>query len=348
MTARIHNSNPIRRHLLTVSLPAALVLTAGLAAGPLNPPAGPVAPAYKTLSEVEPRTAVNATNTPGAANAVYVISQPGSYYLSGNVIGEFGKHGVRIDASGVTLDLNGFDVQGVPGSLDGVVAVSASMNNNVIVKNGSVRNWGGNGVNVFNAASNTIVSDIVASGNGGNGIMGGFGGIVSRCASNANVGNGISVGTATTVTECSVYTNQGSGITTGAGCTITNCTARQNTLDGIVAFRQCIVTYNTCHNNGLNAGVGAGIKVTDVHNRIEHNTCSQADRGIHVTGNRNIIISNSCGGNTTANFDIAANNFNGPVIDRRIPEALSSTPAVVGNSSATSIGTLDPYANFAY
>src|SRR5215470_13825947 len=88
-----------------------LLALAGLAAslppvsarGPLNPPAGPVASTYKTLSEVEPRVAINAANTPGDANSTYRIAQAGSYYLTGNLSGEAGKSCIEIDASNVTL-----------------------------------------------------------------------------------------------------------------------------------------------------------------------------------------------------------------------------------------------------
>jgi hypothetical protein len=65
---------------LLAGLPATMAL-----AGPLDPPAGPVTSTLKTLSEVEPRTAVNAANTPGDFQALYVISSPGSYYLTANV-----------------------------------------------------------------------------------------------------------------------------------------------------------------------------------------------------------------------------------------------------------------------
>src|SRR5690606_18106937 len=95
-----------------------LTILAGAAvAGPLNPPAGPVAPTHKTLTEVEPRTPINAANTPGDADSVYRIFQPGSYYLTGNIVGQAGKRGIEIASSNVTLDLNGFALQGVPGSL---------------------------------------------------------------------------------------------------------------------------------------------------------------------------------------------------------------------------------------
>jgi len=65
-------------------------------AGPLDPPAGPVTSTYKTLTEVEPRTAINTTNTPGDADSLFKITQPGSYYLTGNITGVAAKHGIEI------------------------------------------------------------------------------------------------------------------------------------------------------------------------------------------------------------------------------------------------------------
>jgi hypothetical protein len=43
-----------------------------------------VASTYKTLSEIEPRIALNQANTPGSASKLFRITQPGSYYLTGN------------------------------------------------------------------------------------------------------------------------------------------------------------------------------------------------------------------------------------------------------------------------
>ena len=88
-------------------------------AGPLTPPGAP-APTMKTLHEIEPSTPINATNTPGDADAVFVISQSGPYHLTEDVIGEVGKHGIQINTNNVTLDLRGFNLEGVAGSLDGV------------------------------------------------------------------------------------------------------------------------------------------------------------------------------------------------------------------------------------
>jgi hypothetical protein len=102
------------------------------AQGSLTPPGTPT-PTMKTLDQVEARKIVNATNTPGDATHLFIISTSGSYYLTGNITGVSGKHGIAISADNVTLDLNGFALVG-PGSLNG--ALSA-----VVVTSGTARNY---------------------------------------------------------------------------------------------------------------------------------------------------------------------------------------------------------------
>ena len=86
---------------------------------------------------------VNSVNTPGDATASFVISQPGSYCVPSNIVGESGKTGIRIDADSVTLDLGGFAMLGVGGSLSGVLVNSHI---HIVVRNGSVSGWGIDGV----------------------------------------------------------------------------------------------------------------------------------------------------------------------------------------------------------
>jgi len=304
---------------------AALIAAGGqVIAGPPNPPAGPVISTYKTLTEVEPRIAISATNTPGDADSLFKIIQPGSYYLTGNITGIVGKGGIEIAASGVTIDLNGFDLSGIPGmgGFDGVTTSVANLTN-ITIRNGSVRGWGLVGVNLSNPnlVTNCAIIDVRASGNGSNGIMGGAGG---------------------TITGCLMYSNSGGGISAGNGCTISNCTARVNTLDGIVVAGECTVLANTCSTNG-STGNGAGIHATGNDNRIEGNTCTNADRGIDVNAAGNIIIKNTCSGNTIG-WVIVANNVFGPIIDRRVP----ASPAVSGFTAFSTLGSTDPNANFTY
>ncbi|MCC6970990.1 MAG: hypothetical protein IT434_12295 [Phycisphaerales bacterium] len=82
-----------RTALICTSIASLALLAAGamissrVTAGPLDPPAGAVSSTYKTLAEVEPRIAINATNTPGDGANKYVISLPGSYYLTADIVG---------------------------------------------------------------------------------------------------------------------------------------------------------------------------------------------------------------------------------------------------------------------
>src|SRR5262245_16845588 len=119
-------------------------VVAWVSAGPLNPPLGGVAGTYKTLTEVEPRTAISPANTPGDADSVYRIAQPGSYYLTGNITGVTGKAGIEIAANNVTLDLGGFTLSGVSGALSGVTA--PSIQTNITIRGGIIAGWPQSGV----------------------------------------------------------------------------------------------------------------------------------------------------------------------------------------------------------
>ena len=94
------------RSVVPVAL-ALVGLSAPSLAGPLDPPVGPITSTAKPLAEIEPRTAINAANTPGDADSIFRIAQPGSYYLPANVTGQAAKRGIEIAASGVTFRIGG-------------------------------------------------------------------------------------------------------------------------------------------------------------------------------------------------------------------------------------------------
>lgn len=343
--------------VLTVFL---LVATAAMA-GPINPPPGPVQSTMKTLSNVEPRIPIDAVNTPGDADSLFKIAQPGSYYLTGNVQGVAGRHGIEIASSNVTIDLMGFTLAGVPGSLDGIVCESTC--HAIAVRNGSVSNWGGTGLNLdapsgFNTGG--LVERIAATQNGQRGFAASRNAIVRNCVAAFNGQDGIYVSLNSVVVECSARQNGGAGIVTGSGCSITSSASRANTygivtadscvvafcsttfnaLDGIWVSNDCYVKDNVCDSNG-NSGLGAGILCTGSDNRIERNNCTDGDWGIRVIEPGNLVLANSCSGNGVLNWDIGAGNV-------CVVVNASTSPAIAGDAGGISPGSTDPNANYTY
>jgi hypothetical protein len=290
----------------------AVLASARAHAGPLDPPAGAVASTAKPLAELEPRTAINATNTPGDFNSLFQITQSGSYYLAGNITGVSGKHGIKILASGVTIDLNGFDLTGVPGSFDGVTLNTTNLTN-ITVVNGSIRNWGNDGIDFgsFSVLSARI-EGVLASGNTGFGIKIGAGTIISRCVATSNGSSGFFTGNGCAVIACIASGNTGTGIAVGGNCTVVDCTSQLNLVHGIATSNACSIRGNTCDSNGVASGTGAGISFGGVGSRIEGNTCANNGRGFTTNGAPNLIIGNLATANAT-NYSLVGTGA-GPLI----------------------------------
>ena len=109
-----------------------------LAQGSLTPPGAP-APTMKTLDQIEPRTPISQLG---------LSIGSGSYYLTANlslVFAQNGMSGLRITGNDVTIDLNGFELAGLAGT-DAGIFIGGGVSN-VTIRNGTIRNWGGNGIN---------------------------------------------------------------------------------------------------------------------------------------------------------------------------------------------------------
>ena len=258
----------------TALLAGGIFVAAGLGggawvvAGPLDPPAGPVAPTFKTLTEVEPRIAINATNTPGTGSNLFTISQPGSYYLTGNITGASGKNAIGISASGVTLDLNGFELIGVSGSFDGVTVQPVSGLRDIVIMNGSATGWGSDGIDLQDSSGivGCRVEGVRVSGNFTSGIR---------------IGNFTSGSSGCAISQCSASGNPNFGFVAGVGCLLTDCTATGNGSNGINTEESCTIQGCTSSNNGGNCiKVGPG---STVSNRQVNGTTSSF--GIDAVGN---------------------------------------------------------------
>jgi hypothetical protein len=80
----------VKLNLQLVAFLALAALAAVLAQGPLTPPADAPAPTMKTLDQLEPRTKINAVNTPGNADSQFKITRAGSRWMHDSEL--LGRH----------------------------------------------------------------------------------------------------------------------------------------------------------------------------------------------------------------------------------------------------------------
>jgi hypothetical protein len=244
-----------RRALLGVAGVAGLAALAK--AGPINPPAGAVAPTGKSLQEIadkvartdaglaEARTPISTSTTPGNIATQFRITQPGSYYLTGN-ISVSGLNAIEIVSARVTLDLNGFTItgNGAAGTIGITAGTGASA---LVVRNGRVTGFGGSGISL--TGESCVVQDVHSTNNVGSGIaLTNNAGRVDRCHGSDNGGSGIVVGPAGNVVASLALRNGVNGIVLGSHAVATACTSSLNTGDGFSGSGACIGCTST--NNG--------------------------------------------------------------------------------------------------
>ncbi len=291
----------------TLALVTLAAFTATGFAGPLAPPVGPIASTGKTMSEVEPRIAINSVNTPGDADSVFKITQSGSYYLTGNIAGQSGKHAIQIAANNVTVDLSGFTIQAGAGSLVGVVDTMEETEtiDGITVKNGTISGFS-TGIG-SDWANNGTFADLKLT-NVGNGITFRGNGTIDRCVV---VGRGPTNGTGFSLDNDVTVSNSrannfgvGFGSTDGSlidcdtlncqtgfyvsGGSAVRCQAKYATSFGFSVGTNAIISEcqaNTCgtgmeitgqwavvRNSVIERPGSIGIRVAERNARIEHNT----------------------------------------------------------------------------
>jgi len=369
MPRRISNRQPCRptsgraarplsaRPRLSLALTAALILAGGAGAwalaGPITPPAGPVAPTLKTLSEVEPAIAL--ATLPGDATAQVVISQPGSYYLTADLAATEARHAIRVLADHVTIDLRGFSLRDAnpPGSFRfGIETPQAR--SNFVFRNGTVRGFAYMTVGAFTdsvfadlqildcplgglevtQARNTLVRNVVVARCGEVAIRTTAGSIIQSCTV-----DGAFVGISTSesvVRDCVVRNSTGIGIDASASiieaCTVSAIHSGSPTLgQGIRGQHLAQI-----HNNRVSDCSGPGIEVGQ-NSSILENHVSFCREGILILdfggrgGNRveaNHLTVNQVG----VKISLAGN----IVVRNSIQEsAVAPTQIVAGNSVGT-------------
>jgi hypothetical protein len=211
---------------------------AAFAQGPLTPPPGAPAPVMKSLDQIEARTPIN--TLPGDATATYIITLPGSYYLTGPISGNSGKVGIRIEAVNVTIDLNGFALDSVAGSTKGITANATG--GPIVIRNGILRFWP-NAIDISGGAD-FLMKDLQITNTSSSAVLLDAHGTMENVSIRSAVASGITA-TATSrvkINNCridGVTGSQAMGISAQIadiqGCYITNVTGGGGAVRGILA-----------------------------------------------------------------------------------------------------------------
>lgn len=206
----------------------------------------------------------------------------GSYYQGGNPICVAGFNGITISADDVTLDLNGFASNGGVGTRD-VIIIIGSAHNNMVIRNGTVRDCGGNGVTAFLAVNSQFDSlRIFNNGTGGldAGLLVGLGSQVRNCLVRGNMGEGITGEGPNLFDGCTVEHIGLAGITAKVTGVVTNCIARA---DGGHGFRFPSRSGSVVRSCSAAQNTGAGYFAPV--NGVSYATVGDTDFGVNVDPN---------------------------------------------------------------
>ena len=288
------------------ALTTGLVLAAGAPAfaGDLTPPGAP-APTMKTLDEVEPRTPVTAADMP------LTISAPGSYYFTENIT--TAGNGINIQSDDVTIDLMGFTFRGGTGN-----AIGSGAFDNIVVRNGTIANWGGGGVVIPGGESaivqgvlvrdvfvqgiwtgtNSLIKDCVVLRAVGNGVSGNYaiaadeGSRIVNSVSRSSGGGGIWVnGSQGFVEGCTATQSGAAGFLLGESSTMSNCRAVDNGDDGIIASSGSSVIDSVSFSNSQ-AGIDAATGVVISRVTVRGNSVGGIEAGDACTITDSSIFAN--------------------------------------------------------
>jgi hypothetical protein len=358
-----------------------LVPSTFFAQGPLLPP-GPPGPTMKTLDQVEARIPIDAAHTPGDANNQFIIpaTASGSYYLTGNI--KVSKTAIRVFANDVTIDLNGFRLEG-PGAGQTVGIALDEKASACLIKNGSIRSFGYGLQAVPNFSNNSAqapagrVQNVVVTDCSEGGIGGGPGWLIENCTANAD-GSGISgaqgsriinctaigstkyygiAGVDSVILGCTATLNAGFGINATDNSTVANCTATSN-LNGISAGSSATISGCTTTNNQQD-GIVVGSNCAVLNNNCSSNgagTNITDGAGIHVTGSGTRIESNNTVTNdigvrvTAAGNIIIKNSSRGgtKAFDIAAGNSMGQEINVYNATTTTTINATNAWANFLY
>lgn len=289
-------------------------------------------------------------------NVPLTITQPGIYCVGENLtINAQAGFAVSIQSDNVILDLNDNQVIGAGSGTSGVII---NGKNNIIIRNGSIRNMSlrGIGINIQGNLSsqnvlieqmelindnvgltmvntrNWAILNSVAFQNQSNGFLltANSSGSISGCASNNN-NNGFSgsLNNGITFSNCTANFNVTNGFNAAGlrNSHFEECTAFNNQNNGFLFLNSGNQVCDSCslRNCTLEQNANIGLQLTGNNHDVQDCTAKNNVHGFEIHGNNHIILNNIAQSNSTTGFLLAGSSNGFP----------ASTNCQVRNNTAT-------------
>jgi parallel beta-helix repeat protein len=227
----------------------------------------------------------------------FTIDASGAYFLNGNLTST--GDGVIVTVDDVTIDLKGFSLVG-PGKTSGNNNGISIQSHNVEVSNGTVRDFGGDGIRSSVGNKHRAIA-IRAIGNGDDGISlhSGGGSQIKDCVLAEN-GNGAHSGHGAVVTGNTIFKNDFRGMNSGWGSTVSNNTVYLNGGTGMIMGPSSTIIDNTVFDNagvGIDANSGSMVSRNSVYeNDLTGISCVHSSA---ITVSNNTVVENNRSNSTS-------------------------------------------------
>lgn len=182
------------------------------------------------------------------------------------------QHGIVVQADDVEMDLGGWALVGNRGTGTGILVVPPDKRERLrglVIRNGTVRNWGAYGIEA-GAVDALRLEDLHVAHNGLRG----------------EPQAGARLGTGALVEGCHFHRNSGHGLMAGRGAVITRCIASGNGADGFRLDDLAVLRDSTAFDNGTDgmASAGPGSLLAGVASGFNAGAGVRTAGGAHVRG----------------------------------------------------------------
>jgi hypothetical protein len=344
------STQPIHLHLTLLLLLA--ISPTLLGQGNLTPPGAP-APTMKTLDQVEPRTPLSAVT--GDSATIAIISLPGVYYATTNLIAPANFTAIKILTNDVTIDLNGFTLTG-NSNMSAIFSAVPGVSR-IRIQNGRLVGWNIGIYFISGNSTDVVVEDVRITTSGASDFAFGIGcgdrAQIRRCFVSGVKGGSSSIGIYVgqgSIVESTVLESCYAGLVSSSSSVVArNCQARNCLSDGFLLNDKSVIencqadgckygfdigaSSVVLNNTAMNSTNGSGFSINASFCRVEGNlAAANSNYGFlaQPSSTNNFFVRNIARGNGV-NFSVSGSQVIGPII-----------------TGTGTITTNNPWANFSY